>query len=237
MVSSRYFGQYYLEMEGDAPQGLDYALIGRNVKRSRINQGLSQTELAIRGGVDLASVYRVERGTRTRRQTLKKIAAGLRILFEDLLIEKTFTGGESSFAINRTSNAKWFPVQDKRLRAPADQIDRCQDPVERQRLGGLGLVPWFICPPTVIPKNGPGMVLLEIFDERLEPLNAEFYEDAALYVLDGEASVSIGQETVNLEKGDWIAYQAKDLGRIAVVPPCEVATLLWVGANRVKKAQ
>lgn len=216
-------------------QNLDHGLLSRNLRMARNNQGLSQTELAKRSGVDLASVYRAEKGATVRLTTLRKIAKGLNILFDDLLLEKTVTGRTVPFAVNRMSDAKWFPVEDRRQRVPKDDPERSQDPTERRRVGKFGLVPVFMCPPTIIPQNGPGIVRYEIYDKTLGSINEAFYEDAALYVIRGGATVSIAGTELQLTSEDWVAFKSKDLEGIAILPPHELVVVLWIGSNRVTK--
>jgi transcriptional regulator with XRE-family HTH domain len=214
---------------------LDRPLIASNVRRARLNQALSQSELAERAGIDLASVYRVEKGVSTRTATIKKIAKGLDIMFEDLLIKKSVPDPTLHFAVHRAAVAKWYAAEDRRHRVPLDQEELCQDEAERIRLGRLGLVPLFMCPPTIIPDNGPGIVLLELYEEIVEPFNAAFYEDGAIYVLRGAVSVTIVDVASELAEGDWIAFKTKDLTRMAVLSPHEAAKVLWIGATRVAK--
>lgn len=220
-------------VEGESRSRLDRTLLAVNIRRARRNQKLSQTELAHRSGVDLASVYRAEKGIATRISTLRKIADGLDVIFEDLLIVKKEPDSHLQFAVSRVADAKWLACGDRRQRVPADHEELIQIQEERLRLGRMGFVPWFMCPPIVIAPNGPGIVFLEIYEECLEQFNAAFYEDGAIIVTKGGAIVTIGDSHVELSEGDWIAYKTKAVRRIAVLPPHGAASLLWIGANRV----
>jgi len=214
---------------------LDRDLIAKNIRRTRSIQGISQTELAKRAGVDLASVWRVEKGIKVRIGTVKKIALGLDVILEDLLLDKCEPDPALHFAIHRAEKAKWYAGLDRRQRIPEDQEDLCQLKAERQRLGKLGLVPWFMCPPLIIPENGPGVVLLEVYEANFERFNAGFYEDGALYVLQGAATVTVAENIVEIGEGDWVAFKTKELSRMAVTPPHEMALLMWIGATRTSK--
>lgn len=212
-----------------APSDDERVLIARNVRSARRHQGLSQAELAARSGLDLASVFRIEKGVRTRLGSLQKVARGLHIIYEDLLIEKVSPGRESAFAVHRAEAARWFPGSDRRKHVPEDQDDLNQLESERARLGRLGFVPWFMCPPTIIPQRGPGIVLLEIHGEMTGQFNAEFYEDGALFVLSGSPTVTVDDVGSELNPGDWIAFKTQDLQQVSASAP---ATALWIGANR-----
>ncbi len=222
-------------MQVDIQPKLDWQLIAANVKSTRLIEGLSQTELARRSGVNLASVYRVEKGNSAHLRTLKKIALGLNIVFEDLLLDKGLHDKERSFGIHRAKVAKWFPSVDSRPRLPTSFLQDYQDESERHRLGGLGFVPFFMCPPLIIPPNGPGVVLLELYSNVEGAFNAEFYEDGALYLLQGKGVGTILEEHFELEEGDWIAFKTKDLTTFGVAPGHELAVVLWIGATRVKR--
>jgi len=219
----------------EKPSQPDWALIARNVRGARKLQGLSQTELARRSGVDLASVYRVEKGDAIRAGTLKKIALGLQVIVEDFLIDSFRPPQPGTLPVHREPDARWYAAIDRRHRPPPDNDDRIQDENERRRLGRLGLVPWFMCPPLIIPPNGPGVVLLEIYGGNMERFNAEFYEDGALYVLRGGAIVSVGDKSVELSEGDWVAFKTEDLTMIEALPPHEFALAMWIGATRRKR--
>lgn len=55
-------------------------LVGRNIKRHREGQGLTQEELAHRCGVHPVELARAERGARDMRiSTISKIARGLKV--------------------------------------------------------------------------------------------------------------------------------------------------------------
>jgi transcriptional regulator with XRE-family HTH domain len=224
-------------MEARTPPKFDRQVMAANVKGARLSEGLSQTELARRSGVDLASVYRVEKGKSVHLRTVKKIAIGLNILFEDLLLQKSRQDRVGSFNIHRAKLAKWFPNVDLRPRLPLDHLDDYQVESERHRLGELGFVPFFMCPPLIIPPNGPGVVLLELYGNAAGPFNSEFYEDGAIYVLKGKAAGAIGEENFELDEGDLVAFKTKDLGSFGVAPGHDMAVILWIGATRVKKSR
>ena len=215
----------------------DRALIARNISHSRRLQGLSQTELARRAGVNLASVYRVEAGHSVHVSTLNKIAVGLDVVFEDILLDKGGPSEAVSFAIHRAVEAQWFTVEDRRRRLPENRIESYQSPSERSRLGALGFVPFFECPPLIIPPNGPGIVLLECFEMMEGPFNAAFYEDGALYVLEGKASGMVKGNNFELDQGDWIAFKTKELEKFGTAPGHAFAKLLWIGATRLKRTK
>jgi transcriptional regulator with XRE-family HTH domain len=60
--------------------------VGRNIKRLREGQGLTQEEAAHRAGVHPVEFARAERGVRDMRvSTVAKIARGLRVPAADLL--------------------------------------------------------------------------------------------------------------------------------------------------------
>lgn len=61
-------------------------VVGRNIKRHRERQGLTQEALAHRCGVHPVELARAERGARDMRvSTVAKIAKGLRVPAGDLL--------------------------------------------------------------------------------------------------------------------------------------------------------
>lgn len=60
-------------------------VIGRNIKRHRMNLGIGVTQLAELCGIDRASLHRVESGDGLRVQTLINIACALRCPVGDLL--------------------------------------------------------------------------------------------------------------------------------------------------------
>lgn len=198
-------------------------------------QGLSQTDLAERSGVNLASVYRAEKAKPVRLGTLKKLAKGLDIVFDDLMLDKYRAGNAHPLGVHRASFAHWFPKEDTRPRIPLNALEEYQNESERVRLGALGFVDFFMCPPLIIPPRGPGLVSLELFESSPGPFNAEFYEDGALYVLRGRAGVTIDGEAVELDEGDWVAFKTKDLQMFGPAPPSKVASVLWIGATRLRK--
>lgn len=210
-------------------------MVGANVRGSRLAQGLSQTELARRAGLDLATVYRVEKGVPTRKSTIRKIAEGLSIFYEDLLLNKDWSARQSELLVHRASSARWFPGKDARRRAPS-ALDAHVEPAERRRLSTLGFVPWFTSPPMVVPKDGPGLVVLEIsgvMDE--EGLNSSFYADGAVLVLSGEVRVTVREQFVDLAIGDWVSFKTRDLTSIECLSKPDPAHVLWVGGTRPRK--
>lgn len=185
--------------------------------------------------MDLASVYRVEKGMSVRLGTLKKIAKGLDVVFGDLLVRKQGGGSVHPVSVHRASQAQWFSEVDRRPRLPENVGAEYQSESERFRLGMLGFVPFFMCPPLIIPPKGPGIVLLQLFAPTPGPFNAEFYEDGAIYVKTGRAQATIDGERIEMDEGDWVAFKTKDLQMFGPAPPADSAVVLWVGATRLGK--
>ena len=200
---------------------------------------MSQTELASRSGVNISSVFRIEKGRPIRITTLSKIAKGLDVVLDGMLREPPFPPEAVELVVHRMSKATWYAEQDRRTRIPPDHVESYQDPAERQRIGRLGFVSWFGCPPIAIMKNGPGIVLLEVHGMGLDAYNHQFYEDAVIYVLRGKVSVRAKSETVVLSEGDWVGFKSADLESIAPTDAPEnlaaAPRVLWIGANRFSK--
>jgi transcriptional regulator with XRE-family HTH domain len=216
-----------------------WAAIGHHVKRAREGQGLSQTELAQRSGVNISSVFRVEKGKAIRLATVRRIAKGLDIVADTILRSREFPPESAGLLVHRVSKATWYAEQDRRARIPGDHFESYQDAAERRRIGRLGFVSWFGCPPTAIMKNGPGIVLLEIHGLGLDAFNHQFYKDAVIYALRGSVSVTAKSETVHLNEGDWVGFKSSDLESIAPREGQEnqpsAPQVLWIGANRFGK--
>jgi transcriptional regulator with XRE-family HTH domain len=57
--------------------GLDEAMIGDRIRRTRLNRNMSQEDLAARSGVNKATVARVETRGTAQPGTVRKLAAAL----------------------------------------------------------------------------------------------------------------------------------------------------------------
>jgi len=211
--------------------------VGTRIKRARQSQRLSQTELSERAGINLSSVFRVEKGKPVRAATLGKIAKGLDVVLDTLLSGDPAPPEGPNLIVHRAAIASWFAEQDRRAKLPADHVERYQDANERRRIGRVGFVSWFMSPPTTIMKNGPGVVPLEIHGLGHGPFNMHFYEDAVIYAVRGRVSVQAGSDVVNLDEGDWVGFKSANLLSIGPVGPLEAQTepplVLWIGANRI----
>lgn len=221
--------------QGRRASDIDWAVVAENVRGARRNEGLSQSELARRAGVNLASVYRIENAQATHLRTARSIARGLNIVFEDLMLKKSVLSSATPIAVHRAKLAKWFSAEDSRARLPVDHVEGYQQEAERQRLGKLGFVPFFMCPPLIIPPNGPGLVVCEIFSTLQGPFNQEFYLDGAVYVLRGRVTCRVDDEVRELDQGDWAAFRCAALQAVTVAESGESATILWIGATRAKR--
>jgi transcriptional regulator with XRE-family HTH domain len=214
----------------------DWTLIGRNVRSTRKRERLTQRELARHAGVSLSSVLRVENARPIRLTTLKKITGGLNIVFNSVFQQLPEVPAED-VGIHRSATAKWYAIDDRRPKAEPGQL--VKERAERQRLGRIGFVSGFLCGPSVILPQGPGLILLEVYGPLIGPLNAEFYSDAVLYVMQGQITAQIEDREVVLEKDDWVGYKTATLKSYAPCPPWggkgEPAIALWIGANRVKR--
>lgn len=214
-------------------------VVARNVRTLRGNQGLTQSELASKADVSLATITRVEKQQSVRRSSVRKIAKGLNVHFDSLFVPQSMQPKESNTIVYRAADATWFALSDKRPNPPEGHFERQQDVEERARLGGVKLVPAFAAPPKVIMRNGPGLIMFELYNELDGPFNAELYEDSVLYVVRGSATVKIGGEVHEVSEGDWIGYDTPKLESMARIldsrSATEPALLLWIGANRVDR--
>jgi len=210
--------------------------IGRKIKSARQSQGLSQTELAERSRINISSVFRVEKGKAIRLTTVARIADGLDITLDTILSSVDLPPERQNMVVHRAARAPWFADEDRRAKVPADHVEAYQDAAERSRIGRLGFVSWFMCPPTAIMKNGPGIVPLEIHGLYYRAFNSQFYEDAVIFVIRGKVSVQAGSESVDLTEGDWVGFKSADLVSIGPAEGAEIQTslplVLWIGANR-----
>jgi transcriptional regulator with XRE-family HTH domain len=83
-------------------------VIGTNIRSARQRQGLSQIELANRSGVNISSIFRIEKGKSIRISTVAKISKGLDIVLDTVLSNRELPPECANVVVHRAANASWF---------------------------------------------------------------------------------------------------------------------------------
>lgn len=213
----------------------DWTIIGQNVRRMRIVQGLSQVGLARRSGLAVSTVYHLERGAQVSRQTLLKVCEGLQETFDSLRTRnQSVLTEERDLVLFRREEAIWVAFGEKRPRVPEDDVQRIQHPEERLRLGRLGFVSAFGYLTNFIMPEGPGQVSFELYDRFTEAFNAPIYRDCLINGLEGRARLMLGETIVEIGPYDVVGFRSKDLAWMEPVEGEELPVrLMWTGAVRL----
>ena len=211
---------------------------GRQIQFARVLQDLTQADLARRSGVTVTTIYRAEKGLPVREKSLDKIAHGLDMRLDRLLVKKPVMSSETSaFLRHRASENVWYAPIDHRRNIPEDNKTLLRSPSERRRLGRLGLTPIFVCYPRLIMAEGPGATLIEVYGRYPHPFNVEIYRDCIIHCLRGRIRVAILDDIVDLGEGDFVGLASRNLSWIEPAAPIDIddptPLALWMGAVRL----
>lgn len=218
----------------------DRAVVAESVATARTSQGLTHTELARRAGIGRTTLHRVEKGLPVQRSSLQAISAALEMNF-DHMVQPTTTAfkGRRAYLHHDAGDSVWFGHGDVRAKIPPDNHERIQDSRERQRLGRNRLVSIFSTNPGYGLPQGPGIVLIELYDAYDGGVNPALFRHAVLFCVRGSARVTIDGGSVLLTQGSSIAYENALPMRMEPsepVGPEELCPLLLcTGANRIGK--
>jgi transcriptional regulator with XRE-family HTH domain len=218
----------------------DSRTIAYNVRALRSLMGFTQSQLAAKAGLTLATVYRIETGdVFPHRRTLERICKVLHVEIGDLNLPEPLTKSDDvPFVIHRSADQVWTTLDDHRAHVPPDNLTQIQNPAERLRLGRSKLVAAFNVGMNFVMPKGPGLAVDEIHADR-EYGGSMTYRDCIRYCLRGEVLVTIGDCTYTLGEGDAIGYSNDLVFHMAPAHPLGPHDLpplvLWVGANRMGK--
>lgn len=134
------------------------------LKKIREKQNLTQEELAVKSGISVRTIQRIEAGTEPKGYTLKTLASTLEIAEKDLLIPKIITQenivekeiiavenvGVSNFARIKTINISslpfsWFPIANFLLPIIIMLFTKEKNPIVKQIIS-LQIFLAVICP-------------------------------------------------------------------------------------------
>ncbi len=213
-------------------------VIGRNIAFFRRANGLTQTELAEKAGVDRRTIYTIEQGKPVLMKTLVQVTGPLNMLLAELLnVDRSPRQVDSSqpFFLHRREDDFWYENAPLPGGGRADYLEAIQSPGERRRLGQLGLVTSFRHALSFVMSKGPGLVVYEVYG-RQEYTFAQHYLSWVMFGLRGELRVHLdGKETI-LREGD--ALGGKSLFGVIVEPTVPLAAdreapqFLAVGSDR-----
>ena len=210
------------------------------MRHFRIQQGLTQAELAAKAGVSVMTLYKIEYGVPARLSSIEKICTkGLGTPFEALIQTRAMLDVQD-YLLYRAEAANWYAPIDRRRSVPEENARRLQDPAERRRLGKLGFVSAFHNNPNIVMPDGPGTLFLEIHGRMAGPINAGVYRDCKLHLQAGRVRCAIRERTLEMFVGDMVGLRDADLRWIEPLVPLTPEEppplLLWMGAGRIGKA-
>lgn len=215
----------------------DLAEVGQFVRDHRIMWRLTQTELAQRAGLTLSTVFHIERGDRVRPQSIARVCAGLGTSVDAILKRRVvIRSPEIPQVVHRAERTFWYSPIDHRRSVPADNSLRIADPMERQRLGALGLVPVFAGYPGFAMPQGPGVARIELYGRYESSFSEAIYREAVLYCQSGGVRLQIEGTLHELSTGDSIGFANGGLQWLeptGTLPAKEPTLLFWTGAVRI----
>jgi transcriptional regulator with XRE-family HTH domain len=190
-----------------ASQGLHgtFESVGARLRDLRHARHVSIRALAKIAGVDKNTVLRVERGDPVSAKVLNSVCAALNTVLPQMTAPVHETSNVSHF---KTSSDNWCIVFNT-LKSKSGLPDFTQvgDPVERQRLGGLGFVYGFMQNHECSIVNGMlQAAVIEVYEPYRIP--ATHPGEEFLMCLSGKVKVRVGEDSFVLSNGDSVTFRS-----------------------------
>lgn len=221
-------------------KGVDPIFLGKRIRSFRLLLGLTQEEVAERAGVSIKTLFQVEAGKSSRRSTVLKVCRGLGTDLEEFLVPyPELKSGEDDIVVHRGAESAWHAPIDLRKNIPEDNFTLIQNPLERRRLGRLGLTPLFVYHPNIMMAEGPGTTFIELYGRYEGSMNMHIYREALIHCQRGGVRVGIKDRFIDLVAGDTVGFTNEHLRSLqsTVDAASEEAPtqLIWIGGVRVGK--
>ncbi|RYG39643.1 XRE family transcriptional regulator [bacterium] len=178
-------------------------LAGDRLRRTRVQQRLSIRQIAELSKISKTSVLQVESGRSSRRSTYLKVAEAMGLHLDRLV--QPGSAEEVPYAIHRAEDDTWFDLADFG-EGPLPQSAQ-SDPQAREKLArDSGVSPLNILgsrlergriKPTLLELYGPSAVRSHAGEEHV-------------FVLAGQATVSVGGSELFLEAGESITFWSSE---------------------------
>jgi transcriptional regulator with XRE-family HTH domain len=184
-------------MESLSPDAL-----GDRLRRARTRQGRSIRDLAEAAGLSKSSIVRLEQGGGTYPMTVVKVCAALGLHVARLRDPES--AGNDRLAVHRTTDDRWYDLVDFGA-GPLGAVDRPLTAAERAEFAKQGVV----VPIVVLGSRlSDGQLLSNVVEVYGQSVTREHPGEEFVYVLDGTASITVGQTTVTLAKGESMVFRS-----------------------------
>ena len=178
-------------------------LAGGRLRRTRIQQGLSIRHIAELAGISKTTILQVESGRTSRRSTYLKVAAVMGLHLDRLILPHE--SDDQRYAVHRLSDDSWFDLTSFDS-GPLDESAQ-RDPRVRKELSKTT---------GVAPLN---ILACRLEQGRIKPTILDLYAPSAprahvgeehVFVLTGQAVVSVGASEVLLNEGESITFWSSE---------------------------
>lgn len=182
------------------------SLAGDRLRRTRAQQGLSIRELASLAGISKTSVVQAESGRTSRRSTYLKVAAAMGLHLEKLL--EPARQERDSYAVHRRDDDVWYDLARFDQGPLGESID-LEELAREQAVVPLNILRSRLehgrIKPTVLELYGPSPSRSHAGEEHV-------------YVLQGTATVTVGESQVDLSEGESITFWSAEAHSYAPRP-------------------
>ncbi len=174
-------------------------IVGARLKRVRIQQNLSIRQLAQGANVSKTTLVQVESGRTSRRNSYLKVAEYLGLHFENLFAPES--SGERPYQIHTKPDDRWFDLTSFDEGPLPEEVQ--DDPEKRNSLSRAnGWSPLNILA-SRLPHGRIKPTVIEVYGET--PARSHNGEEH-VYVLEGDAVITVGGFSVSLRTGESITF-------------------------------
>ena len=188
--------------------------VGARVRRVRQRQGLSIRDLAERANVSKNSIVRLEQGGTPHPITVVKLCSAMGIHVAS--IAKPTAEEGQIVATHRQADDRWYDLTDFGAGPLADHPLSLEERREKVRRGTK--VPLLILKSRLEAGN-----ILPTVIELYEPSEHRSHPgEEMVYVLEGRARISVGQESFDLDAGESATFWSDEQHAYAPAPGAEL---------------
>lgn len=185
-------------------ESLTPVALGDRLRRARTRQGRSIRDLADAAGLSKSSIVRLEQGGGTYPMTVVKVCAALGLHVARL--RDSESAGDDKLAVHRVTDDRWYDLVDFGA-GPLGNVDRPLTAEERAHFAAQG-----VHVPIVVlgSRLRDGQLLSNVVEVYGRSVTREHPGEEFVYVLDGTASITVGETTVTLAPGESLAFRSAE---------------------------